>query len=385
MRILTLRLKNFQSFGPEPTEIELGKLTFILGPNGAGKTAALVALSRLFSPAPAVRRVQVEDFHVPASDDAELSDNELWLEVDIEFEEAADEDETHASVPPFFTHMALESDDGAPRVRIRLTATLDPDGYIDEKIEYITQVEPDGQPTQRSDMSRHDRASIEVHYLPARRDPADQVAYTTASLLGRMLRAADWTLERTEMARLSDEISISMASNDAVANIGVGLQGAWSSLHQGDFFKDPTIAVGRGDIEGVLRQLTVTFEPGPASRVVSFERLSDGQKSLLYISLVLAWRGVARRVLSGEETAFDPNKLRPPVHVVLALEEPENSLAPQFLGRIVRQLRGACDDGDVQGLALIVSVPEADVVLDATHRSDDLGHQLVAAGDSSRS
>ncbi len=95
--------------------------------------------------------------------------------------------------------------------------------------------------------------------------------------------------------------------------------------------------------------------------------------------------GVARRVLSGKETTFDPNKLRPPVHVVLALEEPENSLAPQFLGRIVRQLRGACDDGDVQGLALIVSVPEADVVLDATHRSDDLGHQLVAAGDSSRS
>jgi putative ATP-dependent endonuclease of OLD family len=350
MRMCHLRLKNFQSFGPTPTEIELNQLTFILGPNGAGKTAALVALARLFSPVPTLRRVQPEDFHVPVGGDLELADPELWLEVDIEFEEAADDDESHPSIPPFFTHMALETADGAPRVRIRLTATLDADGYIDEKIEYITQVDAEGEPTQRSDMSRHDRAAIEVHYLPARRDPVDHIAYTTASLLGRMLRAADWTSERAELARLTDEISTSMTGNDAVTDIGVEIRGAWAGLHRGAFFKDPTIAFGRGEIEGVLRQLTVTFEPGPAGGVIGFERLSDGQKSLLYISLVLAWRGIARKVLSGEETAFDPNKLRPPVHVVVALEEPENSLAPQYLGRIVQQLREACDKEDVQGV-----------------------------------
>lgn len=350
MRVYQLRLKNFQSFGPAPTEIELSKLTFILGPNGAGKTAALVALARLFSPVPSLRRVQPDDFHVPAGSDPEPAEDELWLEVDVEFEEAADEEEPHPSIPPFFTHMALDTPDGVPRVRIRLTATLDADGYIDEKIEYITQVDANGEPTQRSDMSRHDRAAIEVHYLPARRDPVDHIAYTTASLLGRMLRAADWTDERTELARLTDEISTSMAGNDAVTDIGVEIQEAWSRLHKGAFFKNPVIAFGRGDIEGVLRQLTVTFTPGPAGGIVGFERLSDGQKSLLYMSLVLAWQGIARKVLSGEETAFDPDKLRPPVHVILALEEPENSLAPQYLGRIVRQLREACVKDDVQGV-----------------------------------
>lgn len=362
----TLRLKDFQSFGPTPTEIELNQLTFILGPNGAGKTAVLVALARLFSPVASLRRIQAEDFHVPADDD-EMAATELWLEVDIEFEEAADEGKAHPSIPPFFTHMALESRDGVPRVRLRLTATLDDDGSIDEKIEYIIHVDADGEPTKRSDMSRHDRASIEVHYLPARRDPVDHIAYTTASLLGRMLRAADWTSERTDLARLTDEISTSMARNDAVTKIGVGLQEAWSGLHKGDFFKDPAIAFGRGDIEGVLRQLTVTFEPGPAGGVVSFDRLSDGQKSLLYISLVLAWQGIARSVLAGTEKAFDPDKLRPPVHIVLALEEPENSLAPQYLGRIARQLREACDEGNVQGVvathapALLHRVPPEDI------------------------
>lgn len=344
-----LRLKNFQSFGPTPTEIKLSKLTFILGPNGAGKTAALVALARLFSPVAALRRVQQEDFHLPAGGDHEVA-NELWIEVDIEFDEAAADDAPHPSIPPFFTHMALETPDGAPQVRVRLTATLDVDGYIDERIEFITQVDAGGEPLQRSAMSRHDRAAIEVHYVPARRNPVDHIAYTTTSLLGRMLRSADWTTERAELARLTGEISTSMAGNDAVINIRLALQQVWAGLHKGLFFKDPTIAFGGGEIEGVLRHLTLTFEPGPAGAMVGFERLSDGQKSLLYISVVMAWRGVAKKVLSGEETAFDPDKLRPPVHIVIALEEPENSLAPQYLGRIVRQLREACDNGDVQGV-----------------------------------
>ena len=92
MRMSLLRLRNFQSFGPAPTEIELSKLTFILGPNGAGKTAALVALARLFSPLPALRRVQPEDFHVPVGANPDRDHSELWIEVEIDFEEAAEED-----------------------------------------------------------------------------------------------------------------------------------------------------------------------------------------------------------------------------------------------------------------------------------------------------
>jgi putative ATP-dependent endonuclease of OLD family len=92
------------------------------------------------------------------------------------------------------------------------------------------------------------------------------------------------------------------------------------------------------------------FSPSHEGTPLPFERLSDGQKSLLYISLVLAWQAMARRVLSGEDTTLNPDRLRPPVHTVVALEEPENSLAPQYLGRIIRQLRSASDKGDVQAL-----------------------------------
>jgi putative ATP-dependent endonuclease of OLD family len=135
-----------------------------------------------------------------------------------------------------------------------------------------------------------------------------------------------------------------------VGSIGVRLTDEWQGLHNGTYFKDPSIAFGRGDFEGVLRQITVNFSPSHEGTPLPFDRLSDGQKSLLYISLVLAWQTLARRVLNGEETSLDADRLRPPVHTIIALEEPENSLAPQYLGRIIRQLRAAFGLGDVQSL-----------------------------------
>jgi putative ATP-dependent endonuclease of the OLD family len=352
MQITTLRLSNFQSFGPEPTIVNLAALTYVLGPNGSGKTAVLEALSRLFSPLASQRKVKIEDFHIPvdrSASEVHVEQPTLWLEVDIQFPEAGD-DEQHASIPPNFSHMAIETQHGAPRIRVRLTAVLAADGEIDEKAEYILQTDESGDPTSRADMSRYDRGHIEVHYLPARRDPADHISYTTASLIGRTLHAADWSSERESLIDLMTEITDVLVANEAVATIGDQLAKEWSGLHSGAFFNDPSIAFGRGELEGVLRQLTVTFSPSHGGTPLPFERLSDGQKSLLYISLVLAWQALARRVLGGEDTSLDPDRLRPPIHTVIALEEPENSLAPQYLGRVIRQLRGACEDGDVQVL-----------------------------------
>ena len=352
MQITHLRLSGFQSFGPAPITIALSDVTYVLGPNGAGKTAVLEALSRLFSPLSAQRKIRHSDFHILSgrtASEVHGEGPELWIEVDIEVPESGEEGE-HASVPPNFAHMRIASEDGVPRIRVRLTATIASDNVIEEKLQYVLEADADGVPMQQSDMSRFDRANIEVHYLPARRDPAEHIAYTTASLVGRALRAADWTAERSTLHTLSKDLTDALAANDAVKSIGVQLAGEWSGLHSGAFFADPSIAFGSGDLESVLRQLTVSFAPSPAGSSLPFDRLSDGQKSLLYISLVLAWQSLARDVLAGSETSFDQHRLRPPVHTVIALEEPEISLAPQYLGRIIRQLRKSAEHGDSQSL-----------------------------------
>lgn len=352
MRIVELRLCNFRSFGPAPKAIDLSDITYVLGPNGAGKTAVLEALSRLFSPISAQRSIRHADFHVPldiSAGDEETSARELWIEADIEFPEAG-ADGQHASVPPNFAHMRITTKDGVPKVRVRLTAVLAADHVIDEKLEYVIEADADGVPQKTESMSRYDRGHIEVHYLPARRDPNDHITFTASSLIGRTLRAADWTAERETLKNLSEELTTALIANDAVTSLGLRLSTEWRGLHTGAFFTDPSIAFGRGELEGILRQLTVTFSPSHDGDPLPFERLSDGQKSLLYISLVMSWQTLARRVLAGDEPSLDADKLRPPVHTLIALEEPENSLAPQYLGRIIRQLRAAAEKGDVQAL-----------------------------------
>lgn len=351
MKIVKLRLWNFQSFGPTPKTIDLSALTYVLGPNGSGKTAVLEAMSRLFSPIATQRSIRYTDFHVPldsGSSPREERDRELWIEVDIEFPEAGEDG--HASVPPYFAHMRTMTENGVPAIRVRLSAVLAADHVIDEKLEYVIEADEDDVPLKTESMSRYDRGHIEVHYLPARRDPNDHIAFTTSSLIGRTLRAADWTTERATLAGLSEQITSALTANGAVTSLGLRLSTEWKSLHTGAFFTDPSIAFGRGELEGILRQLTVAFTPSHEGDPLPFERLSDGQKSLLYISLVMSWQALARRVLAGDEPALDVDKLRPPVHTIIALEEPENSLAPQYLGRIIRQLRTASGNGDVQAL-----------------------------------
>jgi predicted ATP-dependent endonuclease of OLD family len=66
--------------------------------------------------------------------------------------------------------------------------------------------------------------------------------------------------------------------------------------------------------------------------------------------LVLSSQAIGRSVLAGEDTTFDPEKLRPPVFTLIALEEPENSLSPHYLGRIVKALSGMTGHGDAQAL-----------------------------------
>ncbi|MFC8935683.1 ATP-dependent endonuclease [Rhodococcus sp. NPDC057135] len=354
VKLVTLRICNFQSFGPDPKEIKLDSLTYVLGPNGSGKTAVLQALVRMFGIDQSQRRVQKSDFHVPIATTgipAAVESPELWLEADFEWEEASDTSgAVHPTVPPFFAHMQLSVAGEPPRVRIRLTATLDTDEYIDEKVVTVIEADTQGTPIRCVDLPRRDRSSIQVHYLPARRDPADHISYAAASLLGRALRAANWTAERSSVATLTEQISDALVANTAVTGIGTKLQESWSGLHTGTFFSNPIMSFGQSEIDNLLRHMSITFSPSPINTPVDYTRLSDGQKSLLYISLVLALQSIGREVLEGKSTAFDPDKLRPAAFTLIAVEEPENSLAPQYLGRIVKALREACIREDVQAL-----------------------------------
>lgn len=349
MKLQTIRLSSFQSFGMEPTELGLDDITYLIGPNGSGKTAALQALCRLFAFDPSLRRILRSDFHVPFDEEIVPEERQLWIEADFLFPELA-EDEDNSTVAPHFGHMRLDEADGTPRVRFRLSATMGPDGDIEETFVYVLDINVDGSPLNTAQVPRSERNHIHVHYLPARRDPADHIAYGANALLGRMLRAVNWDAERDVIKGLTDQISDSLAANPSVDAFSTSLKAAWGALHKGSFFTDPKITFVASEVEALLRHMSVSFSPGHDEQLVDFSRLSDGQKSMLYLSLVLSSQAIGRAVLAEEDKSFDVDKLRPPVFTLVAVEEPENSLSPHYLGRIVNALGLMTGNGDAQAL-----------------------------------
>jgi len=349
MKLETIRLSGFQSFGHELTELSLEDITYIIGPNGTGKTAVLQALCRLFAFDPALRRIQRSDFHVPFDEEEVPLERQLWIEADFLFPELRD-DEDNSTVAPHFSHMRLDEPDGVPRVRFRLNATKGLDGDIEDTLVYVLDVDADDLPLNVAQVPRAERNHIQVHYLPARRNPADHITYGANALLGRLLRAVRWDAERETIKGLTDQISDSLAANPSVNAFSESLKATWAMLHKGKFFADPKITFVASEIESLLRHLSVSFNPGHDSSFVDFSRLSDGQKSMLYLSLVLSSQAIGRAVLAEEDVSFDPDKLRPPVFTLVALEEPENSLSPHYLGRIVSSLNVMTKNLDAQAL-----------------------------------
>jgi hypothetical protein len=214
----------------------------------------------------------------------------------------------------------------------------------------VLDVDEKGGPVNTAKAQRAERNQIHVHYLPARRDPADHIAYGTNALLGRLLRAVNWDAQRAVVSGLTQQISDSLAGNECVSALNASLKTTWHKLHKGDFFKQPQITFNSSEIDSLLRHLSVSFEPGHGEKLVDFSRLSDGQKSMLYLSLVLSVQSIGRDVLGGWNDDFDVDRLKPPIFTLVAVEEPENSLSPHYLGRIVSALAEMSNGNDAQAV-----------------------------------
>jgi len=351
MHLTRMRLKNFQCFGPEPSVIDLEAMTYLLGPNGAGKTSALTALARMFAMDPQLRRVQHSDFHVslPTESGPATRSTMLWIEADFEFPELVSEIPS-ASVPSFFSNMRLSAADAVPKVRIRLTATQDHADDIDTQLFFVTEVDETEEPVATTGLDRYERSAIQVHYLPARRDPAEHLVYTSNTLLGRLLRAVDWSAEQLVVDELTQRLSSALATNPAMTALA-GLVGiTWAAMHTGAFFTTPSVTFTGSEIDALLRHLNIAFDAAPGGGPVDWTRLSDGQQSLLYLTMVLSLHGVGAQVLADGVATVDPAKLRPASFTLIALEEPENSLSPHYVGRILTALGEFSQHPDAQAI-----------------------------------
>lgn len=340
MYIERICLTNFRCFGPAATTIELAAgLTTFVGVNGAGKTAALQALQRLFGITGEQRRLRRQDFHVPTAEPAVPAQRTLELEAILAFPELDGGGPNAGAVPEFFQQMAAD-EAGRLKCRLRLEATWTDDGSLEGTIEqkyWAVRAFGAFAETDCIELKALDRARIQMIYVPASRDGASQV---TAFLRGRLWRAINWSQDvRRTFADTGATLNGAFSAEPAVDIVVGAVARRWQEVHSAGTDTTPLFRPIDLRFQEFIRKVEVVFRPDEAGRERALEDLSDGQRSLFHLAMTAATLDVEANIAENPAgPGFQPGGVALPALTLIAVEEPENNLAPFYLSRIVRQI-----------------------------------------------
>lgn len=349
MRLRKLRLQNFRSFG-EDTTIAFDDLTTLVGANSAGKTAVMHALTKLFGRDPKDRQLHRSDFHLPKDvDPRSVTTAELIIEAVFDFPELATDDQqdqtAEYTVPEIFNQLVIETEGAAPILRMRLTATWvrsnAPEGEIEDRLEYIKVSETeDDQESDRVKVKAHERSRIQVLYVPAVRDPSTHLKQHSGAILNRLFKAIKWTEALPgEVKNVADSLNHLFGDEPGIRTVSDLLAKHWTSFHDERRYSQVHLGFSSDDLEEMLTKVELRFRPTHVDRPYSVEELGDGLRSLFYLTLVstvVELEATMQRL--GAEAGLSSDQIVPPALTILAIEEPENHLAPHLLGRAVRNM-----------------------------------------------
>jgi putative ATP-dependent endonuclease of OLD family len=342
MYLERLTITNFRCFGPEPHSIEFGSsLTAFVGANGSGKTAVMHALLRLFGVTNDQRRIRRQDFHVSTNETTTPKERSLVIEAVLAFPELDSNAHSNSATVPEFFHQMAADEGGKLKCRLRLEANWTDDGSLDGSIEAkyraVRTLNPNFEESECSDITALDRARVQVVYVPAVRDGVSQV---TAFLRGRLWRAIAWSNGVQDvLANAGKTLNDAFGAELGVDIIAKAVERRWQEVHTAGTDTTPIFRPIDLRFQEFIRKVEVTFRPDESGRERHLEDLSDGQRSLFHIAMTAATLDIEAKALSMQPSGFQADGIALPSLTLIAVEEPENNLAPFYLSRIVRQIQ----------------------------------------------
>jgi putative ATP-dependent endonuclease of OLD family len=388
MHIESLRLRNFRCFGDEAQTISFDPaLTAVVGANGAGKTAIVAALQKLFATRAEDRRLTREDVHfgpgetpgtveeanansederdhrlgeavLPKDQIRSVDKREVEIEVILGFPELSDgiaEDKAD-SVPEIFRAMSSSGPGQPLKARIRLEASwiygIDEDD-ISSQMFWITSLDevPFGErDIAKLPFSSNDRRRFQIRYLPATRDGNAILKLALREMLAWLERHGNWEGGREPMAKQWEAMQNLFDAMPAIKKISEELSTNWGRLFEGRHLRTPRLTVLARELQRALRELSLTLGPGPGGRHRSVHELSEGQASLFYIAIVVTLFKLDEELARSQPEGFLAIEVARPWLTIIALEEPENHLAPFYLSRMVNLMREQAQSQSVMAI-----------------------------------
>lgn len=341
MKLTQLKLENFRSFGPFAETIDFNPITGLIGHNSAGKTAILSAIRVLLGNL----RLKQSDFH--CVNEQSIEPIEMKIEARFDFFDSSESQEEcgETSIPTFFETLTIQNEGENPYIRIvmdaKWTPSNSPEGDIDSSISFIASSDDD---TKRVPMTAFFRSKIDVIYIPAIRNPYEQLNNAAGTILWRLLKQINWKeSDKLDISQKIDSLDQAISDQDGISLIEETISAQWKIYHNDNRFSDAKIKFGSTDLNKILKKLEVEFSPGPHNRSYKIGDLGDGLQSLFYFSLIDAFlkteeKGLKEISENIEEKARTLN-VSPPELTILLVEEPENHINPQLLGNALTNLR----------------------------------------------
>jgi predicted ATP-dependent endonuclease of OLD family len=373
VKIRQLKLRKFRCFGSKETTIDFEDLTTFIGINSSGKTAVLHALVKLFGRSASSRELRRADFHVPKGKrPEELGEQNLSIEAIVDFPELnSDDDTAKNTVPLFFRHMTVGAPEETPYCRIRLEADWrkgnTPEGDIDQRHVFITvpeDSEGENPDDHKRPLSAHHRSMIEIIYVPAIRDPSSQLRNAAGTILWRVLSGIIWPEGiNGQIKDAGEALERILGRVSGFSKLEEIMGEQWRNLHSDIRYNQVKVSPSNDDLNAVLRRLDVRFFPTEVPGSYDIDALGEGLRSLFYLSLVSSLleveaeaakerqnseRSSARSTSESELSRLFSPDFAPPALTVLAVEEPENHIAPHLLGRVMENLHQVAAQSNAQ-------------------------------------
>lgn len=364
MHIRSIKVKNFRCFGPEGATVYLDNITALIGANGCGKTAVLLALLKIFGLNRGQAQLEKSDFHIALGNE-NADSRTLEIEARIEFPGLEEDDfgDPDPSIPAFVNQVLIDDAEDEPHCILRLNATWtrvdSPEGDIESELNWI--ISPVGTPIdeeRKCPATQGLRPRVSLIYVPANRDPSQQVRQTTGSVLHRLFRSIRWSGRfQEELKEVANKIDESFAEERSVKEIRTIINEIWALLHGDKLYGEVDFQPISPEISDFLRGVSMVFFPNEENQSTDVSFLSDGMRSLFYLTLIMSMSEIDNKSLEERKAAWlseensneqdqednlgvqhtddiendqpllgdiiDLKKLSSPLLTILAIEEPE--------------------------------------------------------------
>lgn len=260
------------------------------------------------------------------------------------------------SVPPFFQSLVVNEPQGKPYLRIRLEATWEKsnntEGAIESKIYYITCPEKEEiQEENKTKADRRDLDRIRVIYVPAVRDPSKQLKNVSGTMMYQVMNNINWSdITKSKIKGKIDELNAQFLEEKGVSILGASVRTQWKNYDSDTRYSNAQLRFNSTDIDASIKKSEIVFLPTVTGKECTIDDMSDGLRSLLYISLVDSILDVESKIR--EEIESDTEHMsfnyKLPILTIIALEEPENHIAPHLIGQLIFNLENIASKNNAQ-------------------------------------